>query len=255
MWQAEAPSALDGVHLSEMIHCAQFNEQYLGRLALPALFGRRIIRRYCIRFLGVSRFSIRGIEVSAGLNPSDLAAYITGLTFVSACDVTATMTPLTVEVSSVPEPGTWALLSLSLAAIGLAAHRKKADRHSTGTGPLCRAFCLLNPPCKHPSQSRTFSLQSRRTVFSAAALLIKPGELVREICNGLVGDRRSMTAELQNLASACRFPNRSYDRKWPGAPYGQGPGNDPNPSLPALRGRRPEPLESRRAAAPAISRR
>jgi hypothetical protein len=86
-------------------------------------------------------------------------------------------------------------------------------------------------------------------------LLIKPGGLVRENCNGLVGDRRSMTAELQNLASACRFPNRSYDRKWPGAPYGQGPGNDPNPSLPALRGRRPEPLESRRAAAPAISRR
>jgi len=47
----------------------------------------------------------------------------------------------------------------------------------------------------------------------------------------------------------------SSDRFWPGAPYGQGPGNDPNPSLPALRGRRPEPLESRRAAAPAISRR
>jgi hypothetical protein len=216
VWQADAPSALDGVHLSEMIHCAQFNEKYLGRLALPALFSRRIIRRYCIRFLGISRFSIRGIKVSAGLNPSNLAAYITGLTFVSACDVTAIMTPLTVEVSSVPEPGTWALLSLSLGAIGLAAHCKKADRHSTGTGPLCRAFCLLNPPCKHPSQSRTFSPQLRRTVLSEAALLIKPGELVREICHGLVGDRRSMTAELQNLASACRFPNRSYDRKWPG---------------------------------------
>ena len=75
---------------------------------------------------GVSRFSIRGIEVSAGLDPNNVAAFITGLTFVSAGDFTGTMTPLTVEVSSVPEPGSWALLSLSLGAMGLAARRKKA---------------------------------------------------------------------------------------------------------------------------------
>jgi AGZA family xanthine/uracil permease-like MFS transporter len=35
---------------------------------------------------GVSRFSIRGIEVSAGLDPNNVAAFITGLTFVSAGD-------------------------------------------------------------------------------------------------------------------------------------------------------------------------
>jgi hypothetical protein len=75
---------------------------------------------------GVSRFSIRGIEVSAGLDPNNVAAFITGLTFVSAGDFTGTMTPLTVEVSSVPAPGTWALLSLSLGAMGLVARRKKA---------------------------------------------------------------------------------------------------------------------------------
>jgi hypothetical protein len=75
---------------------------------------------------GVSRFSIRGIEVSAGLDPSNVTAFITGLTFVSKGDFTGTMTPLTVEVSSVPEPGTWALLSLSLGAMGLVARRKKA---------------------------------------------------------------------------------------------------------------------------------
>jgi hypothetical protein len=75
---------------------------------------------------GVSRFSIRGIEVSAGLDPNNVTAFITGLTFVSAGNFTGTMTPLTVEVSSVPEPGTWALLSLSLGAMGLVARRKKA---------------------------------------------------------------------------------------------------------------------------------
>jgi PEP-CTERM motif len=75
---------------------------------------------------GVSRFSIRGIEASAGLDPNNVSAFITGLTFVGAGDFTGTMTPLTVEVSSVPEPGTWAMLSLSLGAMGLVARRKKA---------------------------------------------------------------------------------------------------------------------------------
>jgi hypothetical protein len=75
---------------------------------------------------GVSRFSIRGIEVSAGLDPKNVTAFITGLTFVSPGNFTGTMTPLTVEVSAVPEPGTWALLSLSLGVMGLVARRKKA---------------------------------------------------------------------------------------------------------------------------------
>lgn len=61
---------------------------------------------------GVDRFSIRGIETSAGLDPNNVAAFITGLTFVSNGSFTGTMTPITVEVAAgVPEPGTTLLLA------------------------------------------------------------------------------------------------------------------------------------------------
>ena len=63
--------------------------------------------------LGVDRFSIRGIEVAAGLDPEDVTAFITGLTFISEGDFNGTMTPLVVAID-VPEPG---ILSLIFAAI------------------------------------------------------------------------------------------------------------------------------------------
>jgi hypothetical protein len=63
--------------------------------------------------LGVDKFSIRGIEVAAGLDPEDVTAFITGLTFISAGDFNGTMTPLVVAID-VPEPG---ILSLIFAAI------------------------------------------------------------------------------------------------------------------------------------------
>ena len=43
---------------------------------------------------GVSCFRVRGIETSAGLNPQDATAFITGLTFVSEGSFTGTMTPI-----------------------------------------------------------------------------------------------------------------------------------------------------------------
>jgi len=44
---------------------------------------------------GVDRFRILGIEPSAGLDPQNPTAFITGLTFVSSGEFTGTMTPLT----------------------------------------------------------------------------------------------------------------------------------------------------------------
>ena len=76
---------------------------------------------------GVDRFSIRGIETSAGLDPEDVTAFITGLTFVTTGNFTGTMTPLTVEVT-VPEPGTALLLfAAALAFAGL--RRRKSQAH------------------------------------------------------------------------------------------------------------------------------
>jgi hypothetical protein len=43
---------------------------------------------------GVSQFSVRGIETSAGLDPGNVTAFITGLTWVGLGEFTGTMTPV-----------------------------------------------------------------------------------------------------------------------------------------------------------------
>jgi hypothetical protein len=73
---------------------------------------------------GVDRFRILGIETSAGLDPSDSTAFITGLTFGSDGEFTGTMTPIT---TSVPEPVTMVLLFTGL--IGLVSIGKLKSRY------------------------------------------------------------------------------------------------------------------------------
>lgn len=70
---------------------------------------------------GVDRFRILGIEVSAGLDPENTQAFITGLTFASPGSVNISMTSLT---ASVPEPANWALMILGFAVIGLTQRRR-----------------------------------------------------------------------------------------------------------------------------------
>jgi hypothetical protein len=70
---------------------------------------------------GVSRFSLHGIDVGAGLDPTNTQAFVTGLTFVTAGTVNMTQTPLTV----VPEPETWAMLISGIGLLGWRLRRLK----------------------------------------------------------------------------------------------------------------------------------
>ena len=70
--------------------------------------------------LGVGQFKIEGIETSAGLDPNDPTAFITGLTFVSGGTIAVNQSPIQTYV---PAPGSLALLGLGL--LGLAGMRKR----------------------------------------------------------------------------------------------------------------------------------
>lgn len=72
---------------------------------------------------GVSQFRILGIETSAGLDPADGTAFVTGLRFVSNGDFTGTMTPIVVEI---PEPGTLMLTFGALAAMCVRGSRRSS---------------------------------------------------------------------------------------------------------------------------------
>lgn len=77
---------------------------------------------------GVDAFRIAGIEPSAGLDPSDVTAFVTGLTFTGNGLFTGTQTPIVLDVAAVPEPETYAMLMLGLGVIGLYARRRRIDR-------------------------------------------------------------------------------------------------------------------------------
>ena len=75
---------------------------------------------------GVSAFSVRGIEVSAALDPDNVLAFITGLTFVSEGSFTGTMTPIVqfVPEATVPAPATILLLGAVFAALAFRYRRR-----------------------------------------------------------------------------------------------------------------------------------
>lgn len=76
---------------------------------------------------GVSEFEMTGIDPNTDLDPTDVSAFVTGLTFVSPGSFTGTMQPI-VEDVEVPEPGSISLLGSGLAA--LAWWRRRSARHN-----------------------------------------------------------------------------------------------------------------------------
>ena len=78
---------------------------------------------------GVDAFRVAGIETSAGLDPNNVTAFITGLTFASNGNFTGTMTPVTQFVPGpIPEPSTVALMLGGIALIGAQGLRRRRTR-------------------------------------------------------------------------------------------------------------------------------
>jgi hypothetical protein len=75
---------------------------------------------------GVAAFTVTGIETSAGLDPTNGTAFVTGLTFAGDGDFIGTMTPITAEVAAaVPEPAPIALFLAGLGAFGVVRRRAR----------------------------------------------------------------------------------------------------------------------------------
>jgi hypothetical protein len=104
---------------------------------------------------GVGKFTVLGIEESAGLNAADPTAFLTGLTFASAGSFTGTMQ----AVVAIPEPSTWLMLFTGL--LLLAAHRR-----AQGAAPAALASAPHNAladlstvgvPCGEHARARPFA--------------------------------------------------------------------------------------------------
>jgi hypothetical protein len=72
---------------------------------------------------GLDRFRILGIEASAGLDPQDDTAFVTGLWFTDTGSVTMRQVPISFDTETIPAPGALALLSIGL--VGLRFVRRK----------------------------------------------------------------------------------------------------------------------------------
>ncbi len=73
---------------------------------------------------GVDYFGIRGVETALAIDPNDVTAFVTGLGFSSAGTVQWTQSPLSIDVSPVPEPHATALMLAGLVTVVAAGRRR-----------------------------------------------------------------------------------------------------------------------------------
>ena len=78
----------------------------------------------------MDRFAIRGIEISAGLDPNDPLAFSAGVTFVGTGSTNVQMDAIRVNVPSggVPIPGTLLLMVAGLIGLGRAAKMQDTQK-------------------------------------------------------------------------------------------------------------------------------
>lgn len=88
---------------------------------------------------GVDRFRVTGIEVSAGLDPADPSAFVTGLGFTGAGRFTGTQTPVSVAITE-PALGTLLLLGMGLLALSRRRMGTGARRNIAGSKLTKRFF-------------------------------------------------------------------------------------------------------------------
>ncbi len=88
---------------------------------------------------GVDRFQVTGIEVSAGLDPADPTAFVTGLGFTGAGRFSGTQTPVVVAVTE-PAIGTLLLLGMGLLALSRRRMGTGARRNIAGAKLTKRFF-------------------------------------------------------------------------------------------------------------------
>lgn len=81
-------------------------------------------------FLGVSKFEITGIDPSAALDPTDITAFLTGITFMGTGSFTGTMEAITANVSATPLPASLPLFAGGLGMMGLFMQRRRRKAQS-----------------------------------------------------------------------------------------------------------------------------
>ena len=77
---------------------------------------------------GVDAFDVTGIDPVANLDPANVTAFVTELTFIGDGQFTGSMTPIIEDLAATPEPTTLLLWGTTMAGLGIAARWRRRGR-------------------------------------------------------------------------------------------------------------------------------